>query len=298
LLRVQVTWSPRYPLYIRIGIVSIEGKQEIRRKSLLSCRSWAKPYGRPPQRPNPSRLLVITTVHHVTIHPFPLFIHGCSHVNSTSPPPPAAPKHRSPSPTPHQFPNPISSHNNLVFGAKKNFPPPFHRVCSCVARPGAQPHGKCGKTHRCPSRGAAPTPTSHGTSGPRSRLCFSWVLRFPTRRTSTICLRGSTQSAWCSPAARQHQRPGRRRPLRHLHLRGRRCLPVGLADIVSPHGLRTYVVLAAGKRRASGHVATVQDHVPATLWFPRSSGGFCCHVCHALGADTTPVIRGSHHRYP
>jgi hypothetical protein len=87
--------------------VSIEGKQEIRRKSLLSCRSWAKPCSRPPQRPNPSRLPVILYCSSRTVHPPPLFIHEyCS-----TPPPLATPEHRSPSPIPHQFPNPISSHN-------------------------------------------------------------------------------------------------------------------------------------------------------------------------------------------
>jgi hypothetical protein len=45
-------------------------------------------------------------------------------------------------------------------------------------------------------------------------------------------------------------------------------------------------------------MATVQDHVLAALWFPRSSGDFCCHVCRVLVADTASVIRGSHHRYP
>jgi hypothetical protein len=37
---------------------------------------------------------------------------------------------------------------------------------------------------------------------PAAAPLLSWVLGFPTRRTSTICLRGSTQSTWRSPAAR------------------------------------------------------------------------------------------------
>ncbi|AQK51738.1 Alpha-soluble NSF attachment protein 2 [Zea mays] len=132
-------------------------------------------------------------------------------------------------------------------------PPPHHAVgcelprpnrtrCrAVVAHPGAQHRCTRRKTRRCPSRGAAsstaspatsttgtPTPTSRSTSGPRPRFCLSWVLGFPTRRTSMICLQGSMQSAWHSPTTCQHHQPGHRRPLQHLHLRGRRCLPVAL----------------------------------------------------------------------
>jgi hypothetical protein len=120
-------------------------------------------------------------------------------------------------------------------GLHCGLPRPNRTRCRVVvARLGVQPCCTRRKTRRCPSSGAAsstasaatsttgtPIPTSRSTSGQRLRLCLSWVLGFLTRRTSTICLQSSMQSTWRSPASRQYQRPGRRRPLRHLHLRGR-----------------------------------------------------------------------------
>jgi hypothetical protein len=101
--------------------------------------------------------------------------------------------------------------------------PVVHAIAGCLDPTGPDVVGAASSTASpATSTTGTPTPTSRSMSGPRLRLCLSWVLGFPTKRTSTICLRGSMQSTWRSPAARQHQWPGRRRPLRHLHLRGRR----------------------------------------------------------------------------